>query len=260
VTSAFQNVLPLRSDLSRTGELICKIEELILEKGIRPGVRLGSKEELCKCFSVSPGTLNEALRVLEMRGIVELRRGSKGGVFAAAGFMQCCLDQVPFGARLDDSVALEQCLVVIGQLEPLVAIEAAKSAKREAVAELYCLVGQMAPADPHWLKRCCLFQQRLAQMGSNAVLTCVYTTLLSYLEQQRASFAPMPDRSSRQSAIIAHRALVDAVASGDAQQAAAAASLAREWLVPRSALRKEGLKPSVWTDGLCENDTHVLVH
>ena len=257
--SAFENVLPLRVDLSRTGEVICKIEQLILEKGIKAGVRLGSKEELCRTFGVAPGTLNEALRVLETRGIVELRRGSKGGVFAAAVSMQPSLDQVPFGAKRD-AVALEQCLAVIAQLEPLVAIEAAKSAKREAVAELYCLVEQMAPANPRWLKRRCLFQQRLAQMGSNAVLTGVYVTLLSYLEQQCASFAPMHDYSNRQSAIVAHRALVDAIASGDAQQAAAAASLAREWLIPRSALGKEALKPLVWIDGLSENNTHVLVH
>ena len=93
VLSVFEDVLALkRVDIPRTKELISEIEELLLEKGIKPGVRLGSKEELGRCFRVSPGTLNEALRVLETRGILELRRGSKGGVFAAAVSMQPSLD------------------------------------------------------------------------------------------------------------------------------------------------------------------------
>ena len=260
VSSAFENVLPLkRVDLPRTGELICEIEELLLEMDIKPGVRLGSKEELCRCFRVSPGTLNEALRVLETRGIIELRRGSKGGVFAAAVSMRPFLDQLPFGAKRD-AVAVEQCLVVLTQLEPLVAIEAAKSAQREAIAELYYLVEQMAPVDPgRWLKWRCFFQQRLAQMGSNTVLTGVYTMLLRSLEQHFASIVPLHDRSNHQRANVAHRVLVDAIASGNAQQAAAA-SLACEWLISRSSLRKERPKPPLWIDALSANDTHVLVH
>jgi DNA-binding FadR family transcriptional regulator len=259
VSSVFEDVLPLkRVDLPRTRELICEIEELLVEKGIKPGVRLGSKEELCRCFMVSPGTLNEALRVLETRGILELRRGSKGGVFAAAVSMQPFLDQVPFGAKRD-AVAIEQCLVVLTQLEPLVAIEAAKSAQREAIAELYYLVEQMASVDPRrWLKRRCLFQLRLAQLGSNAVLTGVYTMLLRSLEEHFASVVPVHDHSRYQRANLAHRVLVAAIASGNAQQAAAA-SHACEWPISCSSLRRERLKPSVRLDALSANDTQGLL-
>ena len=102
-----ENDLLCSFDLSRTRELIGKIEQLIRQKGMKPGIRLGNKKELCLCFRVSPGTLNEVLRVLETRGIVELRRGSKGGVFVAAVSMQPCLDQVSFGAKRE---AVEQCI------------------------------------------------------------------------------------------------------------------------------------------------------
>jgi DNA-binding FadR family transcriptional regulator len=150
--------------------------------------------------------------------------------------MQPCLDQMSFGAKRE---AVEQCLLVVIQLEPLVALEATKSAHGDAITELYCLVEQMAPAGPgHWLKRYCSFQQRLAQMGSNAVLSSVYTTLLSYLEQQCARFAPVHDESNHQRAIVAHRALVDAIACGDGQQAAAA-SLVCKWPIPSSSLRTD---------------------
>ena len=253
---ALQNDLPRRIDLSRTGELICKIEELILQNGIKPGIRLGSKEELCRYFKVAQGTLNEVLRVLETRGIVELRRGAKGGVFAAAVSLQPDLDKVSFEAKRD-AVSLQQCLVVVVQLEPLVAIEAAKSPRPEAIADLYCLIEQMTSGDPcHLAKRHCLFQIRLAQMGSNAMLTRIYTTLLSYLEEHCASFATVDDQLSRQHAIVAHRALVDAIASGDAPQVAAA-SLVCRWLIPRSSSPRE---PSVWIGAFRENNSQVLVH
>ena len=115
------------------------------------------------------------------------------------------MDLVPFGAKCD-AVAIEQCLAVLAQLEPLVAIEAAKSAQREAIAELYYLVEQMASVDSRrWVKRRCLFQLRLAQMGSNAVLTGVYTMLLRSLEEHFASVAPVHDHSRYQRANPAHR-------------------------------------------------------
>ncbi|MBW0000050.1 MAG: FadR family transcriptional regulator [Verrucomicrobia bacterium] len=233
MSSAFENVSPLRGvDRPRTEELASKIEELLLDKAIKPGVRLGSKTQLCRWFRVAQGTLNEALRVLETRGVVELRRGAKGGVFAAAASLHPCRDEMFFETERD-AAALHQCLAVATRLELLVAIEAAKSAQREAVGELRCLVDQMMVADPsRWFKWHCLFQRKLTGMGSNGVLTRVYLTLLSYLEQLFTDVAPLLDSSSCQRAVAAHRALVDAVACGDAPRAAATASVACQGVFP----------------------------
>ena len=232
-SSAFENVSPLRGvDRPRTEELASKVEELLLEKAVKPGVRLGSKAQLCRWFRVAQGTLNEALRVLEARGVVELRRGAKGGVFAAAASLHAYRDKMLFETERDVG-ALRQCLAVATQLEPLVAIEAAKSTQREAVGELRCLVEQMMAADPsRWFKWRCLFQRKLTGMGSNGVLTRVYLTLLSYLEQLFPDVAPPLDHSNCQRAVAAHRALVEAVACGDAPRAAATASRACEGLFP----------------------------
>jgi DNA-binding FadR family transcriptional regulator len=63
--------------------------EIVLEQitklaASRPsGHRLGSKEELRVKSNVSVGTFNEALRLLQSRGIVAVRRGPGGGVFVA---------------------------------------------------------------------------------------------------------------------------------------------------------------------------------
>src|SRR2546428_13996659 len=50
-------------------------------RGATPGARLGTKTELREWCGVSVGTVNEALRLLQSRGVVAVRPGPRGGVF-----------------------------------------------------------------------------------------------------------------------------------------------------------------------------------
>jgi GntR family transcriptional regulator, transcriptional repressor for pyruvate dehydrogenase complex len=61
--------------------IVEQIEEAIIARELKPGERLPIEKELQEKFQVSRGTLREALRVLEQRGLVELRTGVKGGIF-----------------------------------------------------------------------------------------------------------------------------------------------------------------------------------
>ncbi len=54
-----------------------------LATGLDPGARLGTKEELRTLCGVSVGTFNETLRLLQARGVVTVRPGPGGGLFAA---------------------------------------------------------------------------------------------------------------------------------------------------------------------------------
>ena len=59
-------------------------ELIAIAEAAAPGDRLGSKEELRARCAVSVGTFNEALRIAQSRGVVLVRPGPGGGVFAAA--------------------------------------------------------------------------------------------------------------------------------------------------------------------------------
>ncbi|MBF0376375.1 MAG: FadR family transcriptional regulator [Desulfamplus sp.] len=60
-------------------DVVDQIQEAILEGKLTPGDVLPPERELRETFNVSRGTLREALRVLEQKGLVEIRLGTGGG-------------------------------------------------------------------------------------------------------------------------------------------------------------------------------------
>ena len=60
-------------------EVVNQIEEAILAGRIETGQTLPSERELKDMFQISRGTLREALRVLEQKGLIEIRLGVGGG-------------------------------------------------------------------------------------------------------------------------------------------------------------------------------------
>lgn len=60
-------------------EVVAQIEEAILAGRIRTGETLPSERDLKQTFGISRGTLREALRVLEQKGLIEIRLGVGGG-------------------------------------------------------------------------------------------------------------------------------------------------------------------------------------
>jgi GntR family transcriptional regulator, transcriptional repressor for pyruvate dehydrogenase complex len=60
-------------------DVVTQIEEAILAGRIQTGETLPSERELKEMFQISRGTLREALRVLEQKGLIEIRLGVGGG-------------------------------------------------------------------------------------------------------------------------------------------------------------------------------------
>jgi len=67
---AFDEIVTQVREMLRTGELVA-------------GDRLPTERALIEQFAVSRGTVREALRMLEIAGLVELRPGTAGGAFVA---------------------------------------------------------------------------------------------------------------------------------------------------------------------------------
>lgn len=70
----------------RAFEEVCeKIRDQLSTRALRPGDKLPAERELAEQLGVSRSALREALRTLELAGILELRKGVKGGAFVRAG-------------------------------------------------------------------------------------------------------------------------------------------------------------------------------
>ena len=67
--------------LNRPSVVSESIKEWISEHGMVPGDRLPQEADLIKTFSVSKGTMREALKVLETQGLIQTRTGPGGGAF-----------------------------------------------------------------------------------------------------------------------------------------------------------------------------------
>lgn len=66
----------------RAGEDIAlQIEAAIMEEKIHPGERLPSERELQVLFQTGRGVVREALRALKQKGLIEVKKGAKGGAF-----------------------------------------------------------------------------------------------------------------------------------------------------------------------------------
>ena len=64
--------------------IVARIERQMFRGKLSPGDRLPSERHLAAHLQVSRGSVREAIRVLEANGLVEIRRGRKGGAYVKA--------------------------------------------------------------------------------------------------------------------------------------------------------------------------------
>jgi len=65
-------------------DVIYQIEEAILQGKLKAGDKLPPERELKEMFKTSRGTLREALRVLEQKGLITIKTGVNGGAIVQA--------------------------------------------------------------------------------------------------------------------------------------------------------------------------------
>jgi len=212
--------------VSRAETLARRLEAAVAGGELPPGRRLGTKEELKQRFGVAAGTLNEALRLLQIRGFVEARPGPGGGLFAAAPSATVRLSHLILGFREGGATASD-CLEVRNALEPLLVAEATRHRTEDDVRDLRAVLAEMAEHldEPDgFLRANWRLHRRMARISRNVVLSSVYVTVLDFAEEQLAEVRgdEVFGTDVRDNLAI-HEELVEAIASGDLERAATAA-------------------------------------
>jgi DNA-binding FadR family transcriptional regulator len=205
----------LASRVPRAEAVARDLEAQILGGGPAPGERLGTKDDLRQRFGVAVATVNEAVRLLEMRGLIEARPGPGGGVFVANSSVRVALKRSGLQATWG-AARFADCLAVRNGLESLLCRDAATHQTDEDIAALRAIVDAMeacAATDPNaYFELNWALHRRIAKGCRNAPLHSIYLTLLDFLEDglhpaDLREFHPDVD-------VGIHRELVDAIAEG----------------------------------------------
>jgi DNA-binding FadR family transcriptional regulator len=212
---------------SRADQAAAEIARAIA--GAEPGARLGTKDALRAQVGVSEGTFNETLRILQARGLVEVKRGPGGGLFAAEQSAMAQLGHAVLSLDTDSS-SIAEAVRMRDALDPLLIDDAVQYSSAHDVGRMRDQLDRMKAAvdedsgidflHANWQLHACI-----VATSPHPILRAVYTSLLNLVEEHTIAVAS----SSRQPSLrefhvdrhAVHVALVDAIADRDRERALA---------------------------------------
>jgi GntR family transcriptional repressor for pyruvate dehydrogenase complex len=200
-------------------EVAKQIERLILKK-LKPGDKLPSERELAELLQVSRSSIRDAIRGLELMGLVEPRQGA--GTIVRERSAELLAN--PFsGARKRRQELVTELLDFRKMLEPPLAARAATHASAEEVSEMEEILqrqdetqnkGDAAIAED------AEFHYAIALASGNSVVLKVIDTLMDLLRDTREHSLQVEGRA--QKSLAGHRKILAAIKRRDAEAAKAA--------------------------------------
>ena len=124
-------------------DVVDQIQEAILSGSLKTGEKLPPERELGALFGTSRGTTREALRVLEQKGLVEIRLGVGGGAVVKGASADQITESLAMLIR-SQKVSLEHLAEFREGIEGTVTGIAAEKADARGIRELQTLVARAA--------------------------------------------------------------------------------------------------------------------
>jgi DNA-binding FadR family transcriptional regulator len=194
------------------------LEGLMVSGQLAPGARIPAERELADQLGVSRNSVREAVRELELKGLVERRSGRGTIVVESQGGRP--------GTLLDDMAPYARDLLEIMDfrltIEPPVAALAAERRTQGSLAGLARLLDEMA-GESRGNRTAELdreFHAAVARATANQLLVRLSEVTSEWLSQSRHS--ALQSQRRRSASLAGHRRIYEAIAAGDAQAARAA--------------------------------------
>lgn len=162
-------------------KIIAQVRDAILSGQLKPGDKLASEKELMGQFEVSKATMREALRVLEVLGLVEVRKGIAGGAFVAKVSMRTTIHSLTNFIHFQP-VSIREITMLRYLIEPTVAQIAASRITDKDVQNLKEIIGGKIEPGGSELSKEIGFHRYLARMAGNTLLTLIIDFIDNLLE------------------------------------------------------------------------------
>ena len=194
-----------------------QIQRLIRDGLLKPGDMLPPERELAETFQVSRSSLRDAIRVLELMGMVEARQGEgtvvrePSGEAVATPLTAVLLQQREFVGEL---------LELRGMIEPPLAARAATHADADDLAQLEDILRRQKEKVDRGdlaIEEDSEFHYSIARASNNKVVLQVVDVFMDLLRESRKQSLQVEGRL--QKSLVSHQQILKAIARHDAAAA-----------------------------------------
>ncbi len=205
-------------------DIVDQIQDAIIQGDLQAGDMLPSERDLKDTFQTSRGTLREALRVLEQKGLIEIRLGVRGGAVVTADASGQFSEGLDLLIR-SQKVSLKHLAEFREDVEGAVAALAAERITRRDVQMLDALLNEARNCVVAGLERWDdffdvdkRFHQALARISGNPIYILVHQMVHENIRRYFDDFLPVAPDIMRENFDDLRR-LMDAVRAHESENA-----------------------------------------
>ena len=207
---------PIKRGAKVAEALAQEIVHEIVSRKLPPGTLLSSEAQMLEDYGVGRGSLREALRILEVHGLITMKPGRNGGPMVIE------VSSSDFGRMSTlffhiSGVTFRQLVEARLALEPMMARLAAERRGQELVDTLANPDTTPVEDDAAYFAATKDFHLTVAAMSGNPVLNLMSTSLEGIFRDQVTSLLSPAD--DRRDVLVVHTAIADAIGRGDADAA-----------------------------------------
>jgi GntR family transcriptional repressor for pyruvate dehydrogenase complex len=194
-----------------------QLQALIAEGALKPGDMLPPERELAERFGVSRSSLRDAIRSLELAGLLVPKHG-EGTMVADVSVDTLVAPIASVLVRKRELIA--ELLEVRKMLEPGLAARAALNATDEDIARLEDILRRQrekALRGETWTDEDSEFHDAIARASRNSVVLKVLDVLMDLLRETRARALQVEGRAQR--SLAGHRRVLEAIRRHDPEAA-----------------------------------------